>query len=75
MKIELSDQQLQVIDQALQQLPYKVAAPIIEHISKQKRVRVVNDLVIGGSGLSPLLRGGNIQCSGLINTSDGQLMT
>lgn len=37
MKIELSDQQLQVIDQALQQLPYNVAAPIIEHINQQKQ--------------------------------------
>ncbi|HEE9987576.1 TPA: hypothetical protein R8G49_004288 [Citrobacter freundii] len=72
MKIELSDQQLKVIDQALQQLPYKVAAPIIEHISKQKRV--VDGLVIGGSGLSPLLRGVNIQCSNLIATSDQQLV-
>ncbi|SSW86883.1 Uncharacterised protein [Klebsiella pneumoniae] len=38
MKIELSDQQLQVIDRALQQLPYNVAAPIIEHINKQKKI-------------------------------------
>ncbi|WP_396001704.1 hypothetical protein [Escherichia coli] len=36
MKIELSQEQLNVIGQALQQLPYNVAKPLIDHIEKQK---------------------------------------
>lgn len=58
MKIELSDQQLQLIDHALQQLPYNVAKPIIEHIEQQKT----------GSG-HPLTIGG---CPGFKPESSGK---
>ncbi|MEH0065537.1 hypothetical protein V6231_03500 [Escherichia coli] len=72
MKIELSEQQLQVIEEALQQLPYNVAAPLIGHIRNQKQT--TGELVITGTIRSPLLTNGYIQCSGLINTSDSQSM-
>lgn len=59
MKIELSDQQLHVIDQALQQLPYNVAASIIEHISREKSAQG-SHIVISGSSRSPSLPDGYI---------------
>ncbi|EPK7361247.1 hypothetical protein M2O40_003942 [Kluyvera ascorbata] len=37
MKIELTEGQLATIDEALQQMPYNIAAPLIYHISQQKR--------------------------------------
>jgi len=47
MKIELSNEQLQVIDQALQQLTYNIAAPLIAHINQQKNAQA-RSLLIGG---------------------------
>lgn len=35
MKIDFTPEQIAVIDQAVQQLPYFVAAPLIHHINKQ----------------------------------------
>jgi hypothetical protein len=34
-KLELSDQQLSVINDALMQMPYHLAAPLIAHINQQ----------------------------------------
>jgi hypothetical protein len=35
MKLEFTDQQLTVLDSALAELPYRVAAPLIQHINHQ----------------------------------------
>jgi hypothetical protein len=35
MKIEFNDQQLQVLSAALVELPYRVSAPLINHINQQ----------------------------------------
>jgi len=35
MKIELNEQQLQVLNAALVEIPYRVAAPLIAHINHQ----------------------------------------
>jgi hypothetical protein len=35
MKIELNEQQLQVLNAALVELPYRMAAPLINHINQQ----------------------------------------
>lgn len=35
MKIDFSIEQLSVLDKAIQQLPYYVAAPLIQHINKE----------------------------------------
>jgi hypothetical protein len=35
MKIELNEQQLQVLNAALVEIPYRVAAPLIQHINQQ----------------------------------------
>ena len=35
MKIEFSIEQLSVLDKAVQQLPYYMAAPLIAHINKE----------------------------------------
>jgi hypothetical protein len=35
MKIEFNDQQLQVLNAALVEIPYRVAAPLIQHINQQ----------------------------------------
>jgi len=35
MKIELNDQQLQVLSAALIEIPYRIAAPLISHINQQ----------------------------------------
>jgi len=35
MKIEFNEQQLQVLNAALVELPYRVAAPLIAHINQQ----------------------------------------
>ena len=35
MKLEFSPEQISVLDKALQQLPYYVAAPLIKHINAQ----------------------------------------
>jgi hypothetical protein len=33
--IHFTQEQLGIIDQALQQLPYKLAAPMIDHVNKE----------------------------------------
>lgn len=38
MRIELTVEQLATIDEALQQLPYNIAKPLIDHINLQKIV-------------------------------------
>lgn len=73
MKIELNDQQMQVINQALEQLPYNIAAPIIEHISRQRQSQE-NSLVILGNCHGQSILGDHIQCRNLIATSDQRLM-
>jgi len=35
MQINLTPQQLSVLDKAIQQMPYHVAAPLIAHINKE----------------------------------------
>jgi hypothetical protein len=35
MKIEFNDQQLQVLNAALVEIPYRMAAPLIQHINQQ----------------------------------------
>jgi hypothetical protein len=35
MKIEFNEQQLQVLNAALVELPYRMAAPLINHINQQ----------------------------------------
>ena len=35
MKIELDEQQLQVLSAALVELPYRMSAPLISHINQQ----------------------------------------
>lgn len=35
MKIEFTIEQIGILDQAVQQLPYYIAAPLIAHINKQ----------------------------------------
>ena len=35
MKIEFNEQQLQVLNAALVEIPYRVAAPLIAHINQQ----------------------------------------
>jgi hypothetical protein len=35
MKIELNEQQLQVLSAALMEIPYRIAAPLISHINQQ----------------------------------------
>lgn len=35
MKIEFNEQQLQVLSAALMELPYRMAAPLINHINQQ----------------------------------------
>ena len=35
MKIEFNEQQLQILNEALVNLPYKIAAPLINHINAQ----------------------------------------
>jgi hypothetical protein len=41
MKIEFNEQQLQVLNAALVELPFRVAAPLINHINME--IRRVND--------------------------------
>jgi hypothetical protein len=46
MKIELNDQQLQILSAAIIELPYRVSAPLIAHINQQiqeQRESEVND--------------------------------
>lgn len=73
MKIELNDQQMQVINQALEQLPYNIAAPIIEHIRRQRQSQE-NPRVILGNCHGQSMLDGHIQCGNLITTSDQRLM-
>jgi len=35
LKLEFSEQQLAVLDSALSEIPYRLAAPIIQHINNQ----------------------------------------
>jgi hypothetical protein len=35
MKLEFNDQQLQVLSSALVELPFRIAAPLIQHINNQ----------------------------------------
>ncbi|QIK14397.1 hypothetical protein G7090_13875 [Leclercia sp. 29361] len=63
MKIELTAEQLATIDEALQQLPYNIAKPLIDHINLQK---------IAGSGWP--VRTGYVNTPFKI-TSDPCLMT
>jgi len=35
MKIEFNEQQLQVLNAAIVELPYRMAAPLIQHINQQ----------------------------------------
>ena len=35
MKIEFNEQQLQVLNAALVEIPYRMAAPLIQHINQQ----------------------------------------
>jgi precorrin-4 methylase len=35
MKIDFNVEQLQILDKAIQQLPFYIAAPLIEHINKE----------------------------------------
>ena len=35
MKIELNEQQLQVLNAAIVELPYRISAPLINHINQQ----------------------------------------
>ena len=35
MKIEFSVEQLQILDKAIQQLPFYVAAPLLDHINRE----------------------------------------
>jgi hypothetical protein len=35
MKIEFNEQQLQVLNAALAEIPYRMAAPLIQHINQQ----------------------------------------
>jgi hypothetical protein len=35
MKLEFNDQQLQVLNAALVEIPYRMAAPLIQHINQQ----------------------------------------
>lgn len=35
MKIEFNEQQLQILSAAIIELPYRISAPLIEHINKQ----------------------------------------
>lgn len=80
MKIELSDQQLQVIDQALQQLPYNVAAPLIGHINQQKMKQAgmvtleVQSPLSWGSDSSEEWQRSHLKCSSMIINSDERLM-
>ncbi|QIG28453.1 hypothetical protein [Leclercia adecarboxylata] len=80
MKIELSDQQLQVIDQALQQLPYNVAAPLLDHINQQKMKRagmvtleVQRPLSWVGDASEKWQRN-HLNCGSMIINSDERLM-
>jgi hypothetical protein len=39
MKIEFSNEQLQILNDAIQEMPFKVAAPLIAHINKEIQAR------------------------------------
>lgn len=43
MKLEFTNEQLIILDKALQQMPYYLAAPIIESINQQIKQQVKND--------------------------------
>jgi len=47
-QIELSQEMLQVLDAALQQLPYRVAAPVIGEINRQLRRQMATDTPLAG---------------------------
>jgi hypothetical protein len=51
MKIEFNDQQLLVLDSALSELPYRVAAPLIQHINHQihEQMSLDSDKIINDS--------------------------
>jgi hypothetical protein len=38
MKIDFTIEHLQIIDKAIQQIPYYLAAPLIEHINKELQI-------------------------------------
>lgn len=47
MQIDFSLEQLGVLDKAIQQLPYYLAAPLVEHINKEiEKQQKINDTPI-----------------------------
>lgn len=51
-KLEFSDQQMEVLNEALVSLPYRTAAPVIQDINKQ--IAAQREAAEGADSLSPL---------------------
>ncbi len=80
MKIELSTEQLDIINGALQQLPYNIALPLIEHINQQKMkqsgmvtLAVQHPLSWVGDA-SEKWQKNHLDCGNIIVKSDDRLM-
>lgn len=56
MKIDFTLEQLSILDRAVQQLPYYVAAPLIQHINQQiKEQQEEMDEPIDAKDIAPLV--------------------
>lgn len=80
MKIELNTEQLDIINGALQQLPYNIAAPLIGHINQQKMkqagmvtLAVQRPLSWVGDA-SEKWQKNHLNCRGFVVKSDDRLM-